>query len=121
MEIVLNRRMTRSHLKKLEFREAEPEPGPSSPKIEPGFEAFLKDTQLSAGMTEWETAFLKGLTFNGKRPSPLYYYRELQNLRDPLHFLPLSSNKRRNSEKKVASETSRVRGKTSSRRHRRLT
>jgi len=26
------------------------------------------------------------LRFRGKRPSGLYYYRELQNLRDPLHF-----------------------------------
>jgi hypothetical protein len=30
--------------------------------------------------------FLKKLRFNGKRPTSLYYYRELQNLRDPLHF-----------------------------------
>jgi hypothetical protein len=29
---------------------------------------------------------LKRLKFNGRRPAPLYYYRELQNLRDPLHF-----------------------------------
>jgi len=28
------------------------------------------------------------LRFKGKRPTPLYYYRELQNLRDPLHFAP---------------------------------
>jgi hypothetical protein len=33
-----------------------------------------------------EIEFLKKLRFNGKRPTPLYYYRELQNLRDPLHF-----------------------------------
>jgi hypothetical protein len=26
------------------------------------------------------------LRFKGKRPTPLYYYRALQNLRDPLHF-----------------------------------
>jgi hypothetical protein len=26
------------------------------------------------------------LKLSGKRPSPIYYYRELQNLRDPLHF-----------------------------------
>jgi hypothetical protein len=26
------------------------------------------------------------LRFKEKRPGPLYYYRELQNLRDPLHF-----------------------------------
>ena len=30
--------------------------------------------------------FLNQLKFNGKRPNALYYYRELQNLRGPLHF-----------------------------------
>jgi hypothetical protein len=29
---------------------------------------------------------LKSLKFRGRRPTALYYYRELQNLRDPLHF-----------------------------------
>jgi hypothetical protein len=33
-----------------------------------------------------ELAFLKKLTFAGKRPTVLYYHRELQSLRDPLHF-----------------------------------
>ena len=33
--------------------------------------------------------FLKKLRFNGKRPTPLYYYRELQSLRDTLHFRAL--------------------------------
>jgi transcriptional regulator with XRE-family HTH domain len=121
LEIVLNRRLARSHLKKLEFREAEPEPGPSSPKIEPGLTAFLKDAQLSAGLTEEETAFLKGLPLNGKRPAPLYYYRELQNLRDPLHFLPLSLRMRREPEKENTAGTSRVRRKTTPRRRRRPT
>jgi hypothetical protein len=26
------------------------------------------------------------MRFNGKRPTALYYYRELQSFRDPLHF-----------------------------------
>ncbi len=95
MEIVLNRRLTRSHVKKLEFREAQPEP---VFEIEPGLKEFLLDTTLSAGITEDETAFLKSLSPDGKRPSPLYYYRELQNLRDPLNFLPLSIGKRRGRE-----------------------
>src|SRR5258705_127659 len=29
---------------------------------------------------------VKRIGFNGKRPTAIYYYRELQNLRDPLHF-----------------------------------
>jgi len=99
MEIVLNRRLARKHLKKLEFREAEPEP---AFETEPGLEAFLEDAKLSAGITEDEMAFLKSLRFDGKRPSPLYYYRELQNLRDPLNFLPLSVKKRRGPETKTS-------------------
>jgi transcriptional regulator with XRE-family HTH domain len=92
MEIVLNRKLSRSHLKKLEFREAQPE---LDLEIEPGLEAFLKDAKLSTGVTDEEIAFLKSLRTNGKRPSVLYYYRELQNLRDPLNFLSLSIGKRR--------------------------
>jgi len=87
MEIVLNRGLTRSRFKKLEFREAEAEP---VFEMEPGLKEFLNDAKLSAGITANETAFLERLGFNGRRPSPLYYYRELQNLRDPLNFLPLS-------------------------------
>ena len=91
MEIVLNRRLTHRHVKKLEFREAEPVP---SFEIEPGLREFLDDAELSAGITESETAFLKKLSCDGRRPSLLYYYRELQNLRDPLNFLPLFIGRR---------------------------
>src|SRR5690348_505628 len=97
MEIVLNRRLTRPHVKKLEFREAEPQ---RSPEIQPGLREFLEDVKLSAGITDEETAFLKNLTFNGKRPSLLYYYRELQNLRDPLNFSPLPNKERRQMEER---------------------
>ena len=48
--------------------------------------AFLEDASLSGNLTREEIEFLKRLRFGGKRPTPLYYYRELQNLRDPLHF-----------------------------------
>ncbi|HXF13136.1 MAG TPA: helix-turn-helix transcriptional regulator [Terriglobales bacterium] len=118
MEIVLNPRLTRKHLKKLEFREAEPEP---AFETEPGLEAFLDDAKLSAGITEPETAFLKSLRFDGKRPSPLYYYRELQSLRDPLNFVPLSINKRREPEKKTSARKPGLRRKTGKSRSRRPT
>ena len=86
MEIVLNRRLVPEHLKKFAFLERAPEdPG----NQEPGLETFLKDTSLSGDATGEEIAFLKRLRFKGKRPTPLYYYRELQNLRDPLHFRTL--------------------------------
>src|ERR1700761_6411475 len=90
MEIVLNRRLTRSYLRKFEFREAEPK---SALETQQGLKDFLDDAKLSAGITEDETLFLKGLRFDGKYTSVLYYYRELQNLRDPLNFVPVSTEK----------------------------
>jgi len=83
MEVVLNRRLAPGHLKKFEFVEREAEPPREE---EPGFKRFLRDRVLSGDALEEEIAFLKRLKFNGKRPTPLYYYHELQNLRDPLHF-----------------------------------
>src|SRR5438093_1019729 len=53
---------------------------------EPGLKGFLDDAPLSGTATPAEVAFLKRLKFKDRRPRPLYYYRELQNLRDPLHF-----------------------------------
>jgi transcriptional regulator with XRE-family HTH domain len=84
MNIVLNRRFTPGHSKRFEFVETEPA-RPSGD--EPGLKAFLRDTSLSGNATQEEIEFLKRLRFKQKRPTPLYYYRELQNLRDPLHFL----------------------------------
>jgi transcriptional regulator with XRE-family HTH domain len=81
MNIVLNRRFTQGNSKRFEFVEAEPDHGD-----EPGFNAFLKDASLNGDATPEEIEFLRRLRFKGKRPTPLYYYRELQNLRDPLHF-----------------------------------
>ena len=83
MGVVPNRRLTAVSLKRFEFAEQEP---PQPVAMEPGLEQFLKDASLSGDATEEEIAFLKALKLRGKRPSPIYYYRELQNLRDPLHF-----------------------------------
>ena len=83
VEVVLNRRLALERIKKFEFMEKKPEP---VVKTEPGLEAFLKDASLNRDATQGEIEFLKSLKFNGRRPSALYYYRELQNLRDPLHF-----------------------------------
>ncbi|MBZ5551578.1 MAG: helix-turn-helix domain-containing protein [Acidobacteriia bacterium] len=85
MEIILNRRVAPGHPKRFEFVEKKPEPPVSE---EPGFKEFLREASLSGTATEEEIEFLRKLRFKGKRPTPLYYYRELQNLRDPLHFRP---------------------------------
>jgi transcriptional regulator with XRE-family HTH domain len=82
LEIVLNRRMAPRHIRRFAFVE-QPE---IAGEEERGLKEFLHDTSLSGGATEAETEFLKALRFRGRHPTPLYYYRELQNLRDPLHF-----------------------------------
>jgi len=82
IEVALNRRLAPGSPKKFEFVERDGAPS----QEEPGFKRFLKDRTLSGDATEAEIVFLKRLRFDGKRPTPLYYYRELQNLRDPLHF-----------------------------------
>jgi transcriptional regulator with XRE-family HTH domain len=82
MEIVLNRRIASADLRRFEFVET----GPGQPEVEPGFKEFLSDSSLSGTATKEEMELLRSLRFNGKRPTPIYYYRELQSLRDPLHF-----------------------------------
>jgi transcriptional regulator with XRE-family HTH domain len=83
LDVVLNHRLAPGSRKRFEFVEREPE---RSFSLEPGFEQFLNDRSLSGDATEEEIEFLKALKFQGRHPAPLYYYRELQNLRDPLHF-----------------------------------
>jgi transcriptional regulator with XRE-family HTH domain len=81
LDIVLNPRVVAGHVKRFEFLEREAE------LVEaPGLREFLDDPALSGTATEVEVAFLRRLNLKGRRPTPLYYYRELQNLRDPLHF-----------------------------------
>lgn len=91
LEIVLNRRLAPSTARRFEFTEIAPA---QSRSLEPGFEAFLRDESLSVGITEEEITFLRAIQFHGRRPSALYYYRELQSLRDPLHF-PLARESKR--------------------------
>ena len=83
LEIVLNDRLVAGNVKKFEFIELESE---QHFVEEPGLKRFLQDPSLSGTATAEEVEFLRRLKFKGKRPAPLYYYRELQSLRDPLHF-----------------------------------
>jgi transcriptional regulator with XRE-family HTH domain len=83
MEVGLNRRLTSTQLMKLQFVETQFNRDPDE---EPGFKEFLSNKAMSADATEEELQFLKSLRFGNSRPSALYYYRELQSLRDPLHF-----------------------------------
>jgi hypothetical protein len=91
MEIVLNRRLKPGHPRRFEFVERELAP-PGD--VEPGLKAFLRDPSLRGDATAEEIEFLKSLRFAGRRPTALYYYRALQNLRDPLHFRTASDEAR---------------------------
>ena len=83
MQVVLNRRLAPDHLRTFEFAERKASPPVGA---EPGFEAFIQDPLMRGDATTEEIEFLEKLRFSGKRPTALYYYRALQNLRDPLHF-----------------------------------
>jgi len=83
LAIVLNHSVVPGQAKRFEFVEREAVQPVSE---EPGLQEFLQDSSLSGTATPKEVAFLKRLKFQGQRPTPLYYYRELQSLRDPLHF-----------------------------------
>ena len=89
LEIGLNRRLAPQSVKRFEFTERQF----TESVVEPALEEFLRNTVLSGDITEEEIDFLRGLKFNGRRPSPLYYYRELQSLRDPLHFPPAGQSR----------------------------
>jgi transcriptional regulator with XRE-family HTH domain len=83
MEIVLNKQLASAQPVKFQFVEVRSVPFAEE---EPGFREFLRNAAMSGDATEGEIEFLKNLRFRQRRPSPLYYYRELQSLRDPLHF-----------------------------------
>ena len=72
---------------------------PRTPSEGAGLKDFLHDAALSGGATEQELAFLKRLRVKGKQPTALYYYRQLQNLRDPLHFRTVEKSGMRRAER----------------------
>jgi transcriptional regulator with XRE-family HTH domain len=74
--------LARAAVKRFEYAER----AGSDDEQEKGLTEFLREPMLSGSATEEELALLKSLQFLDRRPTALYYYRELQNLRDPLHF-----------------------------------
>ena len=82
MEVVLNRKLVPDSVKRFEFVEKEGERDGE----QAGFQEFLRDRSLSGSATPDEIEFLRRLRFTQRQPTALFYYRELQNLRDPLHF-----------------------------------
>jgi transcriptional regulator with XRE-family HTH domain len=82
LEVILDQRATPERVRTFAIVEGRPE----EPTEEPGFRGFLEDRSLSGTATDDELEFLRKLRFKNRRPTPLYYYRELQSLRDPVHF-----------------------------------
>ena len=84
LEITLNHRIAGSYSRRFEFLESE---GTSRQDEEAGLREFLRDSKLRGDATPEEIEFLRQLRFeDGRRPTAMYFYRELQNLRDPLNF-----------------------------------
>lgn len=82
-EIKTDPKLTPGHEKTFELIETEMEfPGDS----QPGFKKFLANHALSGDASDSEIDFLRRLRFDRKKPTALFYYRALQNLRDPIHF-----------------------------------
>jgi transcriptional regulator with XRE-family HTH domain len=84
MEITLNERLAPGEPRKFGFVEREYD---RRSEDEPGLTDFLQDAVLCNDLSKEELEFLRRLRFKNRRPNRLFYYRALQNLRDPLHFL----------------------------------
>lgn len=84
MELTLNERLAPGEPKKFAFVEKDTD---SRIGDEPGLTDFLQDAVLSNDLSEEELEFLRKLSVKNRRPNRLFYYRALQILRDPLHFL----------------------------------
>ena len=84
IDITLNGQLADNTHRTFEFVELEPT---LDSEPEPGFAEFLKDPQFKDQITEEEIRLLRCQRFDSRKPNKLYYYRALQNLRDPIHFL----------------------------------
>jgi transcriptional regulator with XRE-family HTH domain len=92
MEITLNERLVPGEPKRLAFIEKSDD---SQHGEQPGLTEFIQDSVLSGDLSEKELEFLRKLSFKKRRPNRLFYYRALQILRDPLHFLPAEGKRKR--------------------------
>ena len=84
MEFTLNQRLAPGEPKKFAFVETDDDCRRGD---EPGLTDFLHDAVLCNDLSKEELEFLRELRIKTRRPNRLFYYRALQNLRDPLHYL----------------------------------
>jgi hypothetical protein len=106
VEVLLNKRLASARMMRFQFVETGDLPGAEQ---EPGLREFLRNPGMSGDANDEEIDFLKSLKFQRRSPSALYYYRELQSLRDPLHFpaSPSSGTLRRRGTKRIDNEKQR--------------
>lgn len=81
MKVLLNPLLSSVRLVHVEFTERD-----EVDQVEPGFEEFLAMPELRGDVTPEELELLRNLRFRNRRPTAMFYYQELRNLRDPLHF-----------------------------------
>jgi transcriptional regulator with XRE-family HTH domain len=106
VEVLLNKRLASSRTVQFQFMETSAFPAAEE---ELGLREFLHNPGMSGDASDEEIAFLKSLKFPRMRPSALYYYRELQSLRDPLHF-PADPSSRKFSRRKTTMNEKAKRG-----------
>jgi transcriptional regulator with XRE-family HTH domain len=83
LDVTLNARLVGKPHRTFAFIESEPGVGADE---ERGFSEFMSDRRLSGDASEEEVRLLRHQRAGGRKPNKLYYYRALQNLRDPLNF-----------------------------------
>ena len=83
LDIRLDRTLVERPHRTFSFVESQPDDGGNH---EPGLAELLRDPPLRGQATGEEIRLLGQQRFRDRRPNKLYFYRALQNLRDPLHF-----------------------------------
>jgi hypothetical protein len=85
LEIALHRDLVAQPRRTFAFTEQMPA-ADADGRRSSALDEFLEDAALAGDVTEQESDLLRAHAFGGRRPTKLYYYRALQNLRDPIHF-----------------------------------
>jgi len=83
LEILLNPRLVESAHRVFAYVEDEPKQNSAA---QSALTEFLNDPRLASRVTADEIRLLRCHRFGDRQPTKLYYYRALQNLRDPVHF-----------------------------------
>ena len=83
IEVALNPKVSADTIRRFQYTERA---SGARRAPERGFVEFLRDRSLSGSANPKELEFLESLRFTTGQPTAHYYYRELQSLRDPLHF-----------------------------------